>query len=92
MSNESLRLINRAGAKLVQYSTNFKTTKALIHGDPSEIYSVIMNLLINAGESIKHTGEVALILDQISIKTELQLPYNQNLDEGSYCNRHWCRY
>jgi len=84
VSNESLRLINRAGAKLVQYSTNFKTTKALIHGDPSEIYSVIMNLLINAGESIKHTGEVALILDQISIKTELQLPYNQNLDEGSY--------
>jgi signal transduction histidine kinase len=43
-----------------------------------------MNLLINAGESIKHTGEVALILDQISIKTELQFPYNQNLDEGSY--------
>lgn len=84
IANESIRLVKRAGAKLVKYTADLELKTTPIHGDPSEIYSVIMNLLINAGDAIKSQGEVVLSLSQGKIQEKALVPYNQSLEPGDY--------
>jgi signal transduction histidine kinase/CheY-like chemotaxis protein len=66
---EAMKLLRATLPSTIEISTHFNADEALVHGDPSQIHQLMMNLCTNASQSMAHhQGILSISLAEKIIK------------------------
>jgi PAS domain S-box-containing protein len=71
-AGELVPLLKVSMPKMVQLSLELQDNVPLVQADPAQLQQVMMNLVLNAGESIpaRHPGEVKIVVDRHSLQSD----------------------
>ena len=81
--DESLDLLNRLIPSYVQIEWKRPKKKFIINADPAQLNQVLVNLLINAVQSMKKEGTLTIGLSEIEVEPETDLGNNE-ISPGKY--------
>ncbi len=73
LAREMLNIMEGTFPKNILIRTHFPADTALVHGDPTQLHQVLMNLCVNARDAMPNGGTLTLTLERVQIEqTRLQ--------------------
>ncbi|WP_221029355.1 hybrid sensor histidine kinase/response regulator [Actomonas aquatica] len=83
LANEIHKLVGNTFPKNIAVTFDYPPDLAPVHGDPTQLHQVLLNLCVNARDAMPDGGELVLKMRNVSLTAET-VPVGARLDPGDY--------
>jgi signal transduction histidine kinase/CheY-like chemotaxis protein len=81
---EVITIVDRSISKNITIDLDLELKLATIDADPSQISQVVMNLCLNAAESISDSGNVFVRTKNVVVEDSFSCQYGEHVEPGEY--------
>lgn len=68
----------------IEISENFLAQSAMVHGDPSQVQNVLLNLLLNAKDAMPEGGQLCISTNTVTVDEEIGAEFYDPVTPGQF--------